>query len=290
MEDTIFAEREKNEIEFNARRRKSEMRAVHKSSSSTLLSEKELKAIEEGKKCEFEDAMRAAGLNFHGKMQEQNKHKDQTPVKDDRNSENVCQSGRFQFEYTKARYYFEKLGITPADDDIHGAIRQHYLEGLLWCLAYYYRGCVSWNWFYPFHYGPMMSDMVQLSPLKSKIKFVKGKPFLPFEQLLGCLPAASAQFLPKSYQVLMTDPKSPIIDFYPLDFKVDMNGKRNPWEGNFFVFAYAHKTLILSENLLDILFRCDLDRIFGTKGSICCHLSMPHECAQPLSNNPQVKG
>lgn len=38
-----------------------------------------------------------------------------------------------------ARYYFEKLGITPAHADVHRAIRKHYLEGLLWCLVRSYR-------------------------------------------------------------------------------------------------------------------------------------------------------
>lgn len=53
----------------------------------------------------------------------------------------------------KGRYYFEKLKMTPADIDEHMALRKSYIEGLLWCLAYYYRGCISWGWFYPYHYG-----------------------------------------------------------------------------------------------------------------------------------------
>ena len=53
----------------------------------------------------------------------------------------------------KGRYYFEKLKFTPVDIDAHLALRKSYIEGLQWCLAYYYRGCISWGWFYPYHYG-----------------------------------------------------------------------------------------------------------------------------------------
>lgn len=64
----------------------------------------------------------------------------------------VAKAGQKDF---KGRYYFEKMKMTPVDKEAHWALRQSYMEGLMWCLAYYYKGCISWGWFYPYHYGKL---------------------------------------------------------------------------------------------------------------------------------------
>lgn len=74
-----------------------------------------------------------------------------------------------------------------------------FVEGLNWVLEYYYRGCISWEWFYPFHYSPMISDMGDLGGTTAT--FQRGEPFTPYQQLLAVLPAASHKLLPKPYQV-----------------------------------------------------------------------------------------
>ena len=117
----------------------------------------------------------------------------------------VTQAGEKDF---KGRYYFEKMKMTPLDKDAHWQLRKSYMEGLIWCLAYYYKGCISWGWFYPYHYGPMLSDLIDVPRMFDEIKFEIGAPLTPFQQLMGCLPPASAELVPKSYRWLMMDPGS----------------------------------------------------------------------------------
>jgi len=47
---------------------------------------------------------------------------------------------------------------------------------------------------------------------------------------MGVLPDRSKTIVPTVYHDLMTNPKSPIIDFYPREFELDMNGKKMEWE------------------------------------------------------------
>ena len=72
----------------------------------------------------------------------------------------------------------------------------------------------------------MLSDLTEIPKMFDEIKFELGEPLTPFQQLMGCLPPASATLVPKLYRWLMTSPESPIIQFYPQHFEVDMNGKK----------------------------------------------------------------
>jgi 20S proteasome subunit beta 5 len=99
----------------------------------------------------------------------------------------------------------------------------------------------------------MLSDLVDLDDLLEEITFEgrMGAPLKPFEQLLGCMPPSQSRHLPKPYRRLMTDENSPIIDFYPKTFTVDMNGKQWPWE------AVVLLPFIDSQRLLDAIASID---------------------------------
>ncbi|KAL0491133.1 exoribonuclease, partial [Acrasis kona] len=108
----------------------------------------------------------------------------------------------------RERYYQEKFHTPydPNSEDVkHVALS--YAQGLLWVFRYYYRGCISWGWYYPYHYAPFASDLVNLSLLPLDT-FEMGTPFKPYDQLMGVLPPASAHALPLPYRDLMCSQES----------------------------------------------------------------------------------
>ncbi|CAN8095854.1 unnamed protein product [Discula destructiva] len=135
-----------------------------------------------------------------------------------------------KFQQWKDDYYAEKFPEwTPETRDVElKKLCENYVQGLQWVLYYYYRGICSWPWFYQYHYSPLISDVIK--GLGADLDFKLGQPFKPFEQLMGVLPDRSKKIVPTVYWDLMMNPDSPIKDFYPRDFVLDMNGKKMDWE------------------------------------------------------------
>ncbi|KAG9245415.1 XRN 5'-3' exonuclease N-terminus-domain-containing protein [Calycina marina] len=133
-----------------------------------------------------------------------------------------------KFREWKDNYYKGKFEWDRKNDTELTKLCENYIQGLQWVLYYYYRGVVSWPWYYQYHYSPMISDVIK--GLGADINFQLGQPFHPYEQLMGVLPDRSKKIVPTVYHDLMTNPNSPIIDFYPRDFELDMNGKKMEWE------------------------------------------------------------
>ncbi|KAJ2882968.1 exonuclease II Exo2, partial [Coemansia asiatica] len=159
-----------------------------------------------------------------------------------------------RFELWKANYYRTKLEATYEVPDITDEghkddasapysgqvfrspplpvepMCRHYIMSLQWVLMYYFHGCQSWSWFYPYHYAPCISDICANLAAYKVEKFNNDPPYTPYEQLMCVLPPYSRKLLPAPLRALMVDVNSPIRDLFPTSFEVDMNGKKMPWE------------------------------------------------------------
>lgn len=133
-----------------------------------------------------------------------------------------------KFRAWKDKHYTSKLSWGLENEAELRNLTENYVQGLQWVLYYYYRGVASWPWFFKYHYSPMISDVKK--GLGADMNFVLGQPFHPYQQLMGVLPDRSKSIVPEAYHDLMTNKDSPIIDFYPRDFELDMNGKKMEWE------------------------------------------------------------
>lgn len=167
-----------------------------------------------------DDANESAATKFKRQLSELIKQKSTMPEEEDR--------VRLGAPGWKKRYY--DIKFAGLDEEDRKDVAAKYAEGLAWVMRYYYDGCPSWNWYFPFHYAPFAADIAAAIDPESPVDFELGEPFLPFQQLMAVLPPRSADALPPAIAALMRDPSSEIADFYPTDFAVDLNGKKFMWQ------------------------------------------------------------
>ena len=132
----------------------------------------------------------------------------------------------------KHRYY--EHHFKTGKIDFINKICLRYCESIIWVLRYYFEGCPSWSWNYPFIHAPFVSDIHKYvkehNANINSISFKKNSPLTPCQQLVAVLPPESSHILPKKFQKLTTSFNSPIIDLYPTYIKLDMIGCNKYWQ------------------------------------------------------------
>lgn len=105
----------------------------------------------------------------------------------------------------KHRYYQILFHEENPDESFIRRICIHYMEGLQWCLHYYSNECIDTEWYYPYAYPPLFSDILQYIPSKHCDLFPHKTMTLksPLEQLCIVLPPSSYYLLPPVLQEKM---------------------------------------------------------------------------------------
>lgn len=122
----------------------------------------------------------------------------------------------------KIKYYVEKMGIKSEEELLVAC--EKYIKGLEWVYRYYFYDIASWDWFYPYHFAPFMTDLARVSSIS--VNFSLGRPLRPFEQLLSVLPPLSKNLLPTCLHPIFNE----FTEYYPTDFKIDMFQKCMEWQ------------------------------------------------------------
>jgi 5'-3' exonuclease len=126
------------------------------------------------------------------------------------------------------KYYNHYFGVDKEElEDFVKELVKNYLIGIRWTTNYYFNKIPDWKWFYPYDYPPFLSDINKYLIDMNQIKFIKGKPISPLEQLSIILPSQMNFLLPKSLSKI----SSQLSYLYPDDFYVDFLYKHKYFEG-----------------------------------------------------------
>lgn len=141
------------------------------------------------------------------------------------------------------RYYKTCFGFIGNPENIN-MVTGAYLKTLVWNFHYYFKECIDWNYYYPFHYSPTTSDIyyalidIKQNNLVSICKFNNGnKPVEPQTLLLMVLPLSSCQFMASDIKAKLniTNTRG-VVDnqllsmYFPRDYEINLPFHRYYYE------------------------------------------------------------
>jgi 5'-3' exonuclease len=99
---------------------------------------------------------------------------------------------------------------------------------MFWVMNYYYHGIPDWHWFYPFHYAPFLSDLLDIIDDYTAPSFQLHEPLPMLLQLLILLPPSDRYLLPICMRKTVYDRLG---SYFPDTVQIDITGKQKENEG-----------------------------------------------------------
>jgi len=145
---------------------------------------------------------------------------------------NTNENGIINLTQYREDYFKEKLFIENKKDKDQYC--NEYFKTLLFIFRYYLKEMPDYHFSFKYHYSPFFTDLYEyVLFLKEDVidfKFENNKPLCLYEQLLSILPVESKNLIPKQLHCLY-EIDSDIYDFYPSNFKIDLEGKKEDYLG-----------------------------------------------------------
>jgi len=146
-------------------------------------------------------------------------------------------NSNIKYEEYKKNYYSNYYNIDIDKYYIHYQLKS-YISGLVWTSYYYFDKCVDWFYYYKYHHGPFISDILGYLKMNKNIfnnisKHYVGEEYYinkikPLHQLLMVLPKKSINLLPASLKTLFFSKK--LIKYFPDEIKKDDLYKYKSWQ------------------------------------------------------------
>jgi 5'-3' exonuclease len=124
----------------------------------------------------------------------------------------------------KYRYYSHYFNTDEHMQETVNSLAHNYLEGLLWVTRYYFEKCPTWSWQYKHTHAPFLSDILiymNNKEIMTDFNTPYEEPIDIYSQLVSVIPSAYSYILPEALQYLSSTSNSPIIDMFPLTYKID---------------------------------------------------------------------
>ena len=124
----------------------------------------------------------------------------------------------------RGRYYKTCLDIPGTPENI-AKICEAYVRTLIWNANYYIGNCLSWDWYFPYDYGPTLADLlfyVSNYQSHSHIKWTETTPIDCQTLLLMVLPLSSGNLMARNVECAVREKQGMLAIYFPDKYEINL--------------------------------------------------------------------